>query len=81
MGEYTTVRYFPEGADFGIDIVSRLGEAFRFEDLEAEEGRFGGVRVVVASPRTLYRMKRDTLRAKERIDAERLREHFGLGDD
>ena len=81
MGEYPTVRYFPEDADFGIDIVSRLGDACRFEDPEAEEGEFGGAKVIVASPRTLYRMKRTTIRPKDRVDAGNLKLHFDIEDD
>ena len=82
LGAYPAVRYLPEGCDFGIDIVMRLGTAFCFDDLEIEAAEVAGTRVLVVSPRTLYRMKRDTVRAKDRIDAERLREHFNLtGDD
>jgi hypothetical protein len=34
--------------------------------------------VNVVTPRTLYRMKKDTVRAKHRADAEELRRRFGL---
>jgi hypothetical protein len=36
--------------------------------------------VSVVTPRTLYRMKRDSVRAKDRGDAEALRARFKLGD-
>lgn len=62
----------PEGA-FHIDILTRLGEAFRWQDLEVLRLPFEGLTANVASPRTLYRMKRDTVRAKDRRDAEVLR--------
>ena len=42
---------------------------------------FGAIEVSVATPRMLYRMKRDTVRPKDRMDAEVLRERFGVKDD
>ncbi len=80
-GEYPAVQYGPPGVDFTIDVVTRLGEAFRFEDLEVERlhVRDGTVRVVTA--RTLFRMKRDTVRLRDRDDAERLARAFGFGPD
>ena len=40
----------------------------------------GGVPVRVATPRMLYRMKRDTVRPQDRLDAEQLRREFKLED-
>jgi hypothetical protein len=78
-GDYPAVQYVPpEG--FPIDILTRLGEAFRFEDLESQRQDFEGVEVSVATPRTLYRMKKDTVRLKDRADAEILKLRFGLED-
>jgi hypothetical protein len=37
--------------------------------------------VSVVSPRTLYRMKRDTVRLKDRADAELLKARFNLDED
>jgi len=79
-GDYPAIQYGPPGVDYTIDIVSRLGEAFAFDDLEIEHVTVGDTTVHVASPRTLYRMKRDTTRAKDRDDAERLRRRFDLED-
>lgn len=62
-GEYPAVQYGPPGVDFTIDIVSRLGEAFAFDDLDIEDVDVGGVAARVVSVATLYRMKRDTVRA------------------
>jgi len=39
-----------------------------------------GVRARVATPRMLYRMKRDTIRPQDRMDAETIRQRFGLED-
>jgi hypothetical protein len=81
LGEYPAVQYVPPDGSFHVDILTRLGEAFRFEDLEVERIDFDGLTVSVVTPATLYRMKRDTVRARDRADAERLRERFGLEDD
>lgn len=80
-GEYPAVQYGPPGVDFTIDIVARLGDAFRFEDLEVEVLRTGDGTVHVVTPRTLFRMKRDTVRLRDRDDAERLARAFGFGPD
>jgi predicted nucleotidyltransferase len=79
-GAYPTVRYVPPDETFVIDLIGRLGDAFRFDDLESEDMDVEGVRVPVATPRTLYRMKKDTLRPVDRMDAEALRRKFGLGE-
>lgn len=75
------VQYNPPSGDFHLDILTRLGEAFQFEDLEAERIDLDGLRVSVASPRTLYRMKRNTVRPKDWGDAEALRRRFRLEED
>ena len=40
-----------------------------------------GIRVRVATPRMLYRMKRDTVRPQDKVDALVLRERFDLEDE
>ena len=79
-GDYPAVQYTPPHGRYTIDILSRLDEAFRFEDLEAEDVMVEGVRARVATPRMLYRMKRDTIRPQDRMDAETIRQRFGLED-
>jgi hypothetical protein len=74
------VRTTPPTGPFHVDILTRLGEAFTFEDLETMETGFKGVPVPVVTPRMLHRMKRDTVRPKDRGDAEELRRRFGLGE-
>jgi len=80
-GEYPTVRYGPPGEGFVIDLLSRLGSAFAFEDLESETVSVEGVPARVATPATLYRMKRGTLRPIDRADAAALREKFGFVEE
>lgn len=80
-GPAPVIRYGPPDSDFTIDLVARLGDAFTFEDIESEEVSVEGVQVRVATPRMLYEMKKDTVRPQDRVDAERLREKFGLSDE
>lgn len=80
-GDYPAIQYVPPTGDFWIDILARLGEAFQFADLESEELVVEGVRVRVATPRTLYRMKKDTVRPQDRLDAQALRERFDLPEE
>jgi len=79
-GDYPVIRYGPPDEDFVIDIMSRLGEAFRFEDLEAESIEVGGTTVNVATPVTLYRMKRSTVRPIDKADADALQRTFDLDE-
>jgi hypothetical protein len=77
-GEYPAIQYGPPDVDYTIDIVSRLGEAFAFDDLDIMEVDVGQVRMKVVTPETLYRMKRGTVRLRDRDDAERLRQLLDL---
>ena len=67
-GEFPAVQYNPP-RDFGIDILTRLGEAFRWADLDVETKIYDGIPVRVVTPETLWRMKKDTVRPKDRLDA------------
>lgn len=79
-GEYPVVRYGPPDEPFVVDIMSRLGEAFVYDDLEAQEINVDGVRVLIATPATLYKMKRHTVRPIDRADAAAIGEAFGIED-
>jgi hypothetical protein len=80
-GDYPALQYVPPEGDFWIDILARLGEAFRFADLESETLEVEGICIRVATPRMLYRMKRNTVRPQDRLDAEMLRQRFGLEEE
>ena len=80
MGDYPTIRYVPPADPFVVDLLGRLGAAVRYEDLLFEEQVIESVRVRVATPATLYRMKKDTLRPIDRADAQALRRRFNLED-
>jgi len=81
LGEYPSVRYYPPSGDLYFDILVRLGEAASFETVASEVMMVEGIRVPVATPAALYKLKRDTLRPLDRQDAAALRERFGLRED
>lgn len=81
LGSYPAVQYTSPDGSLQLDLLTRLGEAFAFEDLEVARLPFDGLTVSVVTPRTLYRMKRNTVRLKDRADAETLRQRFKLDQD
>jgi hypothetical protein len=80
-GDYPALQYTPPEGDYWIDILARLGDAFRYADPEADILELEGVRIRVATPRMLYRMKRNTARPQDRLDAEMLKQRFRLEGD
>ena len=81
LGEYPAVRYYPPSGDLYFDVMTRLGEAAAFDTIHSKIMEVEGIRVTVATPRELYRLKKDTLRPLDHSDAERLRLQFDLEDD
>jgi hypothetical protein len=81
LGDYPAVRYYPPKGELFLDLLTRLGEFASFESLEVQEVEFKGIKVRIASPRTLYRLKSGTIREIDHLDAARLRERFQLEED
>ena len=81
LGEYPAIQYIPPEGNFHLDLLTRIGSAFSWQDLEIERMPFADLDVSVVSARTLHRMKRDTVRLKDRADAELLRERFRLDEE
>jgi hypothetical protein len=80
-GDYPAVQYVPPEGSFYVDILTRLGEAYRYADITAQRVDFAGLKVNVATPAVLYQMKKGTVRPKDWADAEALRRHFKLEGD
>jgi Nucleotidyl transferase AbiEii toxin, Type IV TA system len=79
-GDYPAIEYSPPHGRYSMDLLARLGEAFRYDDIEAHNVFVEGVRFRVATPAMLYRMKRDTVRPQDRLDAEAIKQRFALED-
>jgi hypothetical protein len=80
IGDYPSFQYNPPDADYWIDVVSRLGEAFAYADLPVTVIEIRGVKINVVTPQTLYDMKKNTIRYKDKIDAYNLRERYDVKD-
>ena len=78
LGEYPWVRYYPPSGDLFLDVMTRLGDDVSFDTVEAEIKEVEGIRVRVATPLALYRMKKDTVRPLDHRDAAALAERFNL---
>ncbi|MBN1566872.1 MAG: nucleotidyl transferase AbiEii/AbiGii toxin family protein [Acidobacteria bacterium] len=81
LGDYPAVRYYPANGDLFFDILTRLGDAAKYENVESEIKEVEGVRIRVATPNALYQLKKNTARPIDRQDAAALRERFNLGDE
>ena len=80
-GDYPAIEYTPPHGRYSLDILSRLGDAWRFEDLQSEVLVVDGISIRVATPTQIYRMKKGTVRPQDRLDAEAIRERFGLDEE
>ena len=80
-GDYPAIRYVPPEGEFSLDILARLGQRFSFADIESQDVMLEGVTIRVATPRMLVRMKRDTVRPQDRLDAAELRRRFDIEDE
>ena len=80
IGDYPSFQYNPPDADYWIDVVSALGEAFAYADLPVTVIEIRGVKINVVTPQTLYDMKKNTIRYKDKIDAYNLRERYNVKD-
>lgn len=81
LGDYPAVRYYPPSGDLYFDIMTRLGCSATFETVESVVKEIEGIRVWVATPLALYRLKKDTVRPLDRQDAEVLRQRFDLEEE
>jgi hypothetical protein len=81
LGDYPAVRYYPTSGELFFDILTRLGDAARYETVESEVKEVEGVRVQIATPQALYQLKKNTVRPIDRQDAAALRVRFNLRDE
>ncbi|HYU23638.1 MAG TPA: hypothetical protein VEO74_00425 [Thermoanaerobaculia bacterium] len=78
LGEYPSVMYGPPDETFGIDFLTRLGEAYSYDNLPSEVIEYEGIPIRLVTAAKLYEMKKDTVRPKDKLDALWLREKFGF---
>jgi len=73
LQKYAVIRYGTPD-DFYIDIIARLGEVAVYEDLEYEIISCQDIKIRIATPETLYNLKKDTIRYKDKFDAAYLKD-------
>ncbi len=67
LTKFPVIRYgTPNG--FYIDIMARVGELATFEDLKYETIDYQGIKIKIAKPESLFELKKDSIRDKDRID-------------
>ena len=81
LGDYPAIQYVPPEGTFHLDLLTRLGEAFAYDDLEIVRVPFADLTVSVVSPKTLYDMKKNTVRLKDRADAALLKDRFHFDEE
>lgn len=69
LKKYSVIRYGTP-KEFYVDIMTQLGDAVAYENLAHEVIEYEGVRIKLATPETLYRLKRDTVRERDKYDAQ-----------
>ena len=68
LNDYPVIRYgSPDG--FYIDILYKLGDAFKYDDLEFDIKTVEGHQIRIATAETLYNMKKDTVKAIDKEDS------------
>jgi predicted nucleotidyltransferase len=67
LKEYNVIRFGTEEGYY-IDLLSKLGEAFSYEDLEFNEVNIEGHNIKIATLETLYKLKEKTFRAIDKND-------------
>ncbi len=73
LRNYPVIRYGTPD-EFSIDIMARLGEAATYQDLAYETIEYQEIPIRIATPETLYRLKKDTVRYQDKADALFLQE-------
>jgi len=81
LGDYPAVRYYPPSGDLYFDIMTRLGTAASFDTVASEVKEIEGIRVRVATPAALYKLKKGTVRPLDHQDAAALRQRFNLREE
>ena len=81
LGDYPVIRYGPPEGSMYIDILTRIGSLAEYDDLDWELISIQDVDIRVATPRTLFELKKGTVRPIDHADAARLADAFDFGKE
>jgi len=73
LQKYPVIRYGTPD-NFYLDIISKIGELFSFENIEIVTKKINNTKIKFASVKSLYAMKKNTYREKDKIDVLFLKE-------
>ncbi len=77
LEKYPVIRYGTDSGFF-IDIISKIGDKFMFNDLQYEIKNVDGIKVKLADLKTLYKLKEKTYREIDQLDLKFLKSKLGL---
>lgn len=67
LSKYSVIRYGTRD-NFYIDIISKIGTEFSYDNIEIMEKKVEDIVYRFASPKSLYHMKKSTYREKDKLD-------------
>ncbi|MDY6970341.1 MAG: hypothetical protein SVR08_17045 [Spirochaetota bacterium] len=68
LKKYQVIRYDTQDG-FYIDLMTKIGTAFSYEDISYEIIDYKEIKIKIATPETLFKLKKDTVREKDKWDA------------
>lgn len=77
LEKYPVIRYGTDSGFF-IDIISKIGDKFMFNDLQYEIKNVDGIKIKLADLKTLYKLKEKTYREIDQLDLKFLKSKLGL---
>ena len=51
-----------------LDKISKIGESFNYDNISKENKIIDGIEFITATAESLYQMKKDTYREKDKLD-------------
>ena len=51
-----------------LDKISKIGESFNYDNISKENKIIDGIEFIAATAESLYQMKKDTYREKDKLD-------------
>lgn len=77
LEKFPVIRYATESG-FVIDIIAKIGDRFKFNDLHYEIKIIDGIKIKLADLKTLYKLKEKTYREIDQLDLKFLKSKLGL---
>jgi hypothetical protein len=76
LSNYSVIRYGTPD-NYYIDVISKIGELFNYDNISKEIKIIDGIEFITATAESLYEMKKNTYREKDKLDILFLKEKLG----